>query len=204
MFLQTIACTFVKKKMQLQSDLLQDLKQRTKKVLTAAEVLLDLPLDELNYKPDPDTWSALECLEHLNRYGDFYLPEISHRIQSGSEKKNDLFRSGWLGNYFAKSMLPKEKLNKMKTFKSMNPNGSRLDKSTIDTFIDQQHQMLRLLTKADAVSITHTKTSISISKWIKLRLGDTFRVVIYHNQRHIVQAQKVLTTHKPAENAILP
>lgn len=35
------------------------------------------------------------------------------------------------------------------------------------------------------------KTSISISKWIKLKLGDTFRVIIYHNERHIVQANKI-------------
>ena len=185
--------------MQLQSDLLQDLKQRTEKVLTAAEVLLDLPLDELNYKPDPDTWSALECLEHLNRYGDFYLPEISHRIQSGSEKRNDLFRSGWLGNYFAKSLLPKEKLNKMKTFSSMDPMGSELGAEVLHTFLAQQKQTLTLLKEAETVSLSKTKTAISISSWIKLRLGDTLRVLIYHNQRHILQAARALQSTQPAK-----
>lgn len=189
--------------MVLQTELLADLKQRTNQIITEAEALQDLSLETLNKKPSPDAWSALECLEHLNRYGDFYLPEITQRIQDGKPGKNGIFKTGWLGNYFAKSMLPREKLNKMKTFKSMNPAGSQLDKHTLDTFIDQQHEMLKLLIKADKVSLTRTKTSISISKWIKLRLGDTFRVVIYHNQRHMVQAKKAIQASTPKEKAIL-
>lgn len=45
---------------------------------------------------------------------------------------------------------------------------------------------------AQQVSLNKTKTGISISTWIKLKLGDTFKVVIYHNKRHIVQALKAL------------
>lgn len=178
-------------------DLIEDLIHRTKEVINAAIELDNLQLDALNWKASPEKWSILECLEHLNRYGDFYLPEIENRIkQANSIQEDALFKSGWLGNYFAKSMLPKEQLNKMKTFKVMNPIGSQLDKSTIEKFITQQKQMLQLLGKARTIDLSKTKTSISISKWINLRLGDTFRVVIYHNQRHIVQAKKVLSQQK--------
>jgi hypothetical protein len=48
-----------------------------------------------------------------------------------------------------------------------------------------------LLDKAKNVSLGKTKTGISISKLIKLKLGDTFRFVIYHNIRHIEQAKRV-------------
>ena len=80
----------------------------------------------------------------------------------------------------------------MKTFKVMNPAGSKLDRKVLEKFIGQQKTTLELLEKAAMVSLTKTKTSISISSWIKLRLGDTLRVVIYHNQRHLVQAAKVM------------
>ena len=138
----------------------------------------------------------LECIEHLNLYGDFYLPEIENRIRQSKYPATSNFKSGWLGNYFAKSMLPREKLNKMKTFKDKNPLGSQLDKSTLDRFTQQQKKTLDLLDKARKVSLNHTKTSVSISKWITLKLGDTFRVVIYHNQRHLVQAANVLKASK--------
>ena len=176
----------------LSTDLLLDLLERTQEIKNKAEGFKTLPLETLNWKASPDSWSILECLEHLNRYGDYYIPEIEKRIVASQHRPAEKFKSSWLGNYFAETMLPKEKLNKMKTFKSMNPKGSKLDKAVLTKFIAQQQDLINALKLASRADLTKTKTGISISKWIKLRLGDTFRVVIYHNQRHMVQAQRVL------------
>ena len=175
------------------SSLIDDLRERTKQNLNAANEFIQLPIDKLNWKASPEKWSVLECIEHLNRYGDFYIPEIKNRMSNGKKSNGDaIFKSGMLGEYFAKSMLPKEKLNKMKTFKSMNPVGSDLDIQVLEKFIQQQKDILELLNNALTIDLKKTKTAISISKRIKLRLGDTFRVVIYHNERHVIQAKKVL------------
>ena len=172
-------------------NLVQDLMERTRKNLLEAQKFNHLSNEKLNWKANDKTWSILECLEHLNLYGDFYIPEIKKRIASSTTSGKEEFKSGFLGNYFANSLLPKEPLNKMKTFKVMNPIGSPLNKTTIDRFIRQQEQLLDLLNQAKTVDISKTKTAISISKFIKLKMGDTLRVVIYHNQRHILQAHKV-------------
>ena len=167
-------------------DLVQDLIHRTNECIIEVKALKDISEKTLNRKANSDSWSALECLEHLNLYGDFYINEIKESIENSKFKNSsDLFKSGILGNYFAKSMLPKEKLNTMKTFKDKNPNGSSLTKGTIDRFLSQQQAYLVLLNKSNHVDLNKTKTSISISTWIKLKLGDTFRVVIYHHQRHL-------------------
>lgn len=172
--------------------LIAELTQMTQDHLKAVEALLSIEDTRLNWREAKGSWSVLECLEHLNRYGDFYLPEIDKRMKKGSQKQPDVFRPGWLGDYFAKSMLPKEKLNKMKTFRKMNPAGSQLDQTVIAKFKTQLEEMLQLLEAAKAVDLSRTKTGITISNWLKLRLGDTFRVVIYHNERHMVQLQRVL------------
>ena len=176
----------------LSKDLLKDLLERTQENKNKAESFTHLPLEILNWKSSPDSWSVLECLEHLNRYGDYYIPEIEKRIATSQHRSTQIFKSGWLGDYFAKTMLPQEKLNKMKTFTSMNPVGSELNMDTLKKFLSQQQAILNLLDKSKAVDLNKTKTGISISKWIQLRLGDTFRVVIYHNQRHMAQAERVL------------
>tara|TARA_R110002050_G_scaffold133134_7_gene255521 strand:+ start:61454 stop:62020 length:567 start_codon:yes stop_codon:yes gene_type:complete len=173
-------------------DLLQDLLERTQENKSKVEHFKTLPLETLNWKASPESWSILECLEHLNRYGDFYIPEIEKQLKTSQHRPSETFKSGWLGNFFAKTMLPKKKLNKMKTFKSMDPIGSKLDMDTIEKFLDQQQVMFNLLNNSNEVNLIKTKTGISISKWIKLRLGDTFRVVIYHNQRHMAQAERAL------------
>ncbi|WP_341296430.1 DinB family protein [Catalinimonas locisalis] len=164
--------------------------------LNDAEALKQMPLDALRWKASEQQWNVLECIEHLNLYGDYYLPEIEKQISRSRYPAEEVFKSGLLGNYFAKTMLPREKLNKMKTFQDKNPLDSKLDRSVLDRFIDQQKQTLELLDQSRKVSLSRTKTGISISKWIRLRLGDTFRVVIYHNRRHMVQAEKALQAYK--------
>jgi len=185
---------FEKKTMTIATEtLVQDLIERTRLNINKAEKFNALPTEKLNCRVASGSWSILECFEHLNLYGDFYLPEIEDRIYNSKTLTTKRFKSGLLGNYFAKMMLPKEKVNKMKTFADKDPINSRLDKSTIDRFINQQEQILILLDRSKEIDLNKTKTAISISKWIKLKLGDTFRVVIYHNERHIKQAEKILT-----------
>ncbi|MDO5981006.1 DinB family protein [Flavivirga spongiicola] len=170
--------------------------EKTRQNINQVEVLNQKPINKLNWKANEDIWSVLECIEHLNLYGDYYLPEIEQRITKSTSKTETHFKAGILGDYFAKILSPKEKLNKMKTLKDKNPNGSHLDKTTLERFLIQQEKMLELLDRARSVSLNKTKTGISISKLIKLKLGDTFRVVIYHNERHVEQAKKALENYK--------
>jgi len=176
----------------LTSALLDELKEITRQHVQYAQILTQKTEEELNVRTSTYNWSTLECLEHLNRYGDFYIPEINRNISSAGKSSQPYFRPGILGNYFAKSMIPKEKMNKMKTLKAMNPIHSQIHKSVIDTFIKQQEKLLELLEDARHTDLEKVKTNISISKLIKLRLGDTFRFVIYHNLRHIEQIKRIL------------
>lgn len=182
--------------MKMQNEaLINDLIQRVKGNLNEAENLLQLSDVQLNKRPAPEKWSALECIDHLCRYGDFYIPEITNRLKSARKVSSSAtYSSGFLGNKFAEMMLPKEKLNKMSTFKNMNPMGSKLDRKVIQKFINQQKEMLQLLDRSRTADLTRTKNSITISKMLKLRLGDTFRVLIYHDQRHIEQAKRAIAS----------
>jgi hypothetical protein len=183
---------WIKKIMRIAADtLIDDLIDLTRNNINQTEKFKQLSLSVLNRRTAPDAWSILECFEHLNLYGDYYLPEIAQQIEKNTTRSEETFNTGLLGNYFAKSMQPKAKLNKMKTFKDKNPLGGTLDKLVIEKFLVQQDRMLSLLADSRQVSLNKIKTGVSISKWIKLKLGDTFRVVIYHNERHIAQANKL-------------
>lgn len=176
-----------------QSELIADLKARTRQLINEAEDFKRLSVEQLNAKPSPTSWSVLECLEHLNLYGDFYLPEIEDCIISAKKIKDDPeFKSGWFGEKTVQDMLPKNgKVNKMNTFKNKNPLNSDLSIATIDRFIKQQEGLLRLLDLAASVHLEKVKTKITLPL-IKFKLGTTFRFVIYHNQRHIWQARNIL------------
>ena len=181
--------------MQLKTtELLGQLAGATHKLIQDAENLLLLPEEVLQQRPAHGGWNALECMEHLNLYGDFYLPEIRKRIRESRYGTTPFFKPGLLGDYFAKSMEPGPAMKKMKTFKDKNPIRRKLEKETIERFIDQQNEMLELLHKAAAVDLNKTKTSITITTLLKLKLGDTLRFVVAHNRRHMAQACASLPT----------
>lgn len=176
--------------------LLQTLLEQTRQILNQAEKLKSYDLHILTWKENKISWSILECLEHLNLYGDFYLPQIENKIKNLTTKTDLEFNSGILGNYFAKSMFPKKKLNKMKTFKDKNPLNANLDKTVIDKFINQQSKLLDLLDQSRNVSLNKVKIEISISSLIKLKLGDTFQFFINHIIRHLNQIDRIQTAMK--------
>jgi len=172
--------------------LIQILLDQTRQILNKAQQLERLDMTTLNWKPDSNAWNILECLEHLNLYGDYYLPEIEKSIKQSKSKPVANFKSGWLGSYFAKMMLPKDRLNKMKTFKDKDPINNLLDKSTLDEFIIQQEKLLNLLHTAQQVDLNKVKIKISISNFIRLKLGDTFQFYINHIIRHLAQIDRLL------------
>ena len=60
--------------------LIEELINLCKNHIYEAERYQKMDLETLNWKETPDRWSILECLEHLNLYGDFYIPEIRKRM----------------------------------------------------------------------------------------------------------------------------
>ncbi|MDT7833305.1 DinB family protein [Flavobacteriaceae bacterium S356] len=177
------------------SALLKELSDYVNTHLAYANSLKSVSNDLLNAKQDLNAWSALECLEHLNLCLNFYIPEIKKRLASSQKVTSDFFKTNYLGNKFALSMLPKENMKKVKTFKKVNPIHSNLNKeNTIGTFIHHQQHLLQLLELSQNENLTKTKTA-TLLPFFKLQLGNTFRVIIYHNERHIIQAQKQIDIH---------
>lgn len=187
------------------SKLNQNLIEEIKTILQKANQLQQLSNEQLNLRPNTESWTILECIEHLNRYSDFYLQEIEKRIDEKMDKnkgklnpKQDyIFKSGFLGNYSANSMLPNAtgkkagQINKMTTFKDKNPIHSGVDRRVLETFIDDQNEFIRLLEKSKNVDWNKTKVSLTLPL-LKFNLGDTFRFVINHEIRHFLQIEKIL------------
>jgi hypothetical protein len=173
--------------------LIDELLGIVEKTTEAAREFKSLGERELNYREAPDRWSILECIEHLNRYGDFYLPELQRALlKSSTTTGSGTLKSGVIGNYFAKLMQVRNgKMVKMKTPSVQNPLGSNLTVLTIDRFLKQQETLKILLAQARTADLTNTKVRITLTKFVKLRLGDMLRVLVYHIERHIFQAQNV-------------
>lgn len=157
-----------------------------------------LTQEQLFWKPNEKSWSVAQCLAHLNAYYSFYIPVFSERI------KNTRFRTP--GEYFVSSPLGtgsvlavklgkvKNVKRRLKAAKDYNPlvNKTLKTENAIEDFLNYQNEMLLVLADAHHINIRKAKCSLAITPLVKLRLGDAFQFVVYHNERHVEQAKNVL------------
>jgi hypothetical protein len=174
------------------SALITDLKSKTEFCIKEAKRFLKQNEDKLNNRPNPESWSTLQCLDHLNQYGEYYLPELTTAIENSKHSTQPTFSPGFIGNMFAKAMIPHSKTTKMQSPIDKAPTLSKLDKSVLNTFLEQQKQYLEILNLSNTADLNKSKVKVTISKFVKLKLGDALRVTIYHNERHVLQAIKAL------------
>lgn len=150
--------------------------------------------------PEPGRWSIAQCLEHLNTYNRYYIPALEKAILHGQKQgaiAKTVFRSGWLGNYFTRLMQPRiddQKAARFQAQKNYKPSVDLNTHAVLDEFLAHQQQLLILLRRAEYIDIERYKVSVSIAKWVKMSVGDTFRFLIAHEQRHILQAERVKET----------
>jgi hypothetical protein len=177
------------------SQLLDQLERDTRQIILTIHYLLQEDPGVLLQQPAAGKWSVAQVIEHLNSYGRYYLPLIKKSLDSTNFKANAIFTPGWLGNYFTHSMLPKEDgriTHKMKSPKDHRPSPDVDSLSVLNEFLAQEKLLLALLQQARTTDLNKISIPISIAKFIKLKLGDTFRFLVAHHQRHFVQVAHTL------------
>ncbi|MEO1051583.1 MAG: DinB family protein [Bacteroidota bacterium] len=159
-----------------------------------------LDTEALNWKPSPKTWNILECLDHMNIAVEHYLKVVEAGIKTAKNKGwgwRPVFKSSRIGNYFVKSMTPtstgeiKSKMKTLGKFKAFDIIPDQPNR-TIDRFLQNQHTLLDLISRSREIDIQRVKVKSAIGSIITFRLGDALRFAIGHNQRHIIQAQRLI------------
>lgn len=153
---------------------------------------------QLKWRPNEQTWSINEIFSHLNEYVKYYHQVFATKISTTkfTEPKSQyisspLGKSAWKSMQLGVAKNIKRKFNAPRNY---NPsvNKSLLNDDAVPFFIQSQKELMDIIDKAKFVNIQRVKVPISISKFIRLRLGDAFLFVIYHNERHVYQALNLL------------
>lgn len=175
--------------------LLESLQVDVRQIIFEADPLKALPESTLQTPPAFDKWSVAQVLEHLNIYCRYYIHAIEQKLHLNQSGPSTDFTPGWLGNYFTRIMKPKADHTigkKMKAPQNAIPD-TRVDaKTVLEEFVTHQHHLLNLLQIAKKANLEYTRIPTSLSRFITLKLGDTFRFFIAHEQRHFIQIRTVI------------
>ncbi|HMJ08933.1 MAG TPA: DinB family protein [Pyrinomonadaceae bacterium] len=153
--------------------------------------LAPLSVEQLNWRPSPDAWSAGQCLDHVIRSNESFFGEFD-KLAAGT--RTNSFWETWsplsslAGNFLVKSLKADDK--KVKTISKMTP-PSEIDGAIVDIFLG--HQTI-LAGKIRAVENTDWEKTVVTSPFLGLmtyRLSAGLQAIIEHEKRHIRQAVRV-------------
>lgn len=176
-------------------ELIDQLESTVKKIVLAAEHLQTADPIKLNYCSEEGKWSVIQVLEHVNAYNRHYLPLVEKSMIHITKDVSAWFVSGFLGNYFVNSMMPKnvfEVGKKMRTGKAFAPSKSVNVDSVFKEFFQQQNKLLSLLEVGRRRNLNSIYVPTTFSKLIKFKLGDILRFLVAHEQRHMIQARNAI------------
>ena len=181
------------------SELIQELRKITQQNLDNLKSRFNQLNDEqLKWRPMESSWNITEIFAHLNQYANYYHKTFKSKISKTKYKKQtDNFISSPLGRSAWKSMKLGNANNVKRKFKTQRAYNPKLDPSLVsknDLSLLETNlvELQNIIESSENVNIRRVKIPISISKIIRLRLGDALLFVVYHNQRHMQQAINVV------------
>lgn len=180
----------------------------------AEELAGGLTEGQLRWRPDPDSWSVAECLEHLVRTGEVYLRVLDRAIDGAREDGllgEGPFRHGFTDRWLVRLLEPPPgwKLPAPRIVDPREP--SRADRASAGgvrggdgpaaggepraggcrRFVALQDRLTRRLEDADGLDLSRVKLRSPFVPLVRMDLGTAFAVVAAHQRRHLWQAERV-------------
>lgn len=153
--------------------------------------LQNLSQEQLNKQSKDGGWSAVECIEHLNTYAQFYHPQL-FASQLSAAKAGELYKEGWLATFLINSIDPNRPTKKMKAMKLHEPKKNQDPAKVIALFIEHLESLLIWLNKNRNNNLNKGKIKTSLSSFITQTPAAIVRFLILHNERHLRQAKRAL------------
>ncbi len=177
------------------AELIQELKSITNSNIDLIKSRFsNLSEEQKRWKSFDNSWNVLEVFAHLNQFAKYYHETFKLKItKTRFRTPSEIFISSPLGRSAWKSMKLGNANNVKRKFKSQRTNNPLFEKNLvngadIEHFQKNLEELLEIIDSSKAVNLRKVKIPISISTIIRLKLGDAFLFVVYHNQRHLQQA----------------
>lgn len=162
----------------------------------ARKVFGNLSNRQINWKPNPQSWSIGQCFEHLIITNNLYFPNIQ-KVIDGKHRNNFFakipFSVDLISALMKNSLNPHQK-RKMKTFKIFEPAASDVSANIIEDFTENNRKLIRMFESVKDLNLHEIKIAEPLHKALNLRLDDTFEILLIHEQRHFLQAKRVSET----------
>ena len=149
---------------------------------------------QLNWKPDPKTWSVGQVLEHLLKTSQSYEPIIA-KLLDGSYRTPLMGKITPAVNFFGKMILgavQPEAQRKTRTFPVWEPAQSAVQDGILADFLDSQEVVKNQIKACRQAGLLACVVGSPASGMVVYKLSTAFDILVAHQRRHFLQAQRIL------------
>ena len=178
--------------------LIDTLQGELRRQLLRCSELRELPEATLHERPTPDRWSVMEVLQHMNLSSGHYLGILQrlYADENNGLRFRTAFTPGRWRDFSTKAMDPKADGSiswRMKTMGMFEPrNVSTTGMKALNEFETMCHSFIGLLERARSRGLEGEKVTSTLGPMLRFKVGDAFRFPIAHQQRHMLQIERVL------------
>ena len=153
-----------------------------------------LNYEQLNWKPNKDTWSIAENLNHLIIVNESYFP-IFESLEQGTYKAPIISKFKFIVSLYGRIILKvvqPERKKKMKTFKIWEPSINPIEDNILHKLISHNLVLKEKIMNTSLFVESGTVIASPANSLSVYNLKTTFDIIVSHEKRHIEQAIKVL------------
>lgn len=178
--------------------LIQELRNTLEQQVETCRTLRSLPLERLHRRPGPDRWSVMEVVEHMNLSSGHYYRRLQalYAKPAGSLRPSDTFLPGRWGQLAVQAMNPKADGTigwRMRTLGMFEPRTTITEGwAAFGRFEAMLAGFQELLALADKRGLEGPRITSTLGPILRFKVGDAFRFPIAHQQRHMLQIERVL------------
>ena len=149
---------------------------------------------QLNWKPDDNSWSIAQVIEHIILVNSSYFVIIK-------QAKNGTLKLPWIakipfvpekfGNMILRSVMPEQK-KKTKTMPVWRPGKSQVAPGIISRFAKHQLKLIDLMRSSQDLIASGAVVSSPANRFIVYKVAKLLDILLAHEKRHFLQAKRIL------------
>ncbi len=154
------------------------------------ERFADLPADELTRKPNAQTWSIAENIQHLISVNESYFP-VLEQLKEGKYKASFMARFSFFVNFMGKTILKSvapDRRKKMRTFPMWEPVTAEIKGDIVSDFATHQSELKKAMSGTEQLLQQKAVIASPANRNIVYTLEKAFEIIVAHEERHLNQA----------------
>jgi DinB superfamily len=152
-----------------------------------------IDVEKMDWKPDPQTWSINECLDHIVQSNKKYY-DIFDSIESGTYNGGKWVHFPILprlmGKMVVKAVSPNYK-GKSKTFPIFFPLKSSYGKNNTPELLEENKILIEKFKKCKEKFLDKVIVASPVNSFITYSLRDCIKILVEHEKRHYNQAMNL-------------